>query len=189
MIEIVLKRVLDILCAAFGLVLTLPVLLGLIVVIRLETKGPGIFRQKRVGKDVREFTCLKLRSMVAGTRQAGTHEVSSASVTRVGRFLRASKLDEIPQLWNVLKGEMSLVGPRPCLPIQIELIAEREKRGVFEVLPGITGLAQVEGIDMSNPARLAKCDEDYVRGASLLLDLQILARTVLGKGKGDNVSR
>lgn len=127
--------------------------------------------------------------MALGTRVAGTHEVSAASVTSVGKFLRSSKLDELPQLWNVLRGEMSLVGPRPCLPVQEELIEERRKRGVLEVLPGITGLAQVEGIDMSDPQKLASRDADYTNSRSFGLDLKIIARTLFGGGSGDRVHR
>jgi lipopolysaccharide/colanic/teichoic acid biosynthesis glycosyltransferase len=94
--------------------------------------------------------------MAAGTKQAGTHEVSASSVTKIGRFLRATKLDEIPQLWNVVRGEMAFVGPRPCLPSQTELVQEREIRGVYGIIPGITGLGQVRGIDMSEPVRLPR---------------------------------
>jgi O-antigen biosynthesis protein WbqP len=182
-----LKRTFDIVSGALGIVVLSPVLVILVLIIRLESAGSGIFAQRRVGKNGRVFTCLKLRTMMTGTKQTGTHEVGSSSITRVGRCLRSSKLDEVPQLWNVLKGEMSLVGPRPCLPMQVKLIGEREERGVLEVLPGITGLAQVEGIDMSDPVRLAERDADYVRGQSFWLDMKILFWTVLGKGRGDRV--
>ncbi|MDF1826344.1 MAG: sugar transferase [Verrucomicrobiales bacterium] len=181
------KRILEILASACGLIASSPLILILIPVIRLNSPGPAIFRQERVGKRQRNFTCYKLRTMAEGTKQLGTHEVGAASVTSVGRFLRKTKLDELPQLWNVLCGEMSLVGPRPCLPGQAELIEEREKRGVFEVLPGITGLGQVRGIDMSVPDRLAKCDEEYVQRQSLKLDLQLLLQTILGAGREDRV--
>lgn len=126
--------------------------------------------------------------MKVGTRQVGTHQLSESAVTGIGRFLRSTKLDEIPQLWNVLIGDMSLVGPRPCLPTQEELIGEREKKGVFSVVPGITGLSQIEGLDMSNPVGLASRDADYVESASFGLDFKILVWTALGKGSGDRVT-
>ncbi|MEM6278118.1 MAG: sugar transferase [Verrucomicrobiota bacterium] len=181
------KRFLELIFSLLGVVLAAPFLVILIPVIRLNSPGPAFFRQERVGKDQRTFVCWKLRTMAAGTKQAGTHEVSAASVTSVGHFLRKSKLDEIPQLWNVLRGEMSFVGPRPCLPTQHELIEEREKRGVFSVLPGITGLGQVNGIDMSDPERLARCDAEYVNTRNLIVDLRLLCETVLGAGREDRV--
>ncbi|MDF1738772.1 MAG: sugar transferase [Verrucomicrobiales bacterium] len=181
------KIVLDRLISGFALVVLSPLILLLILLIRIESSGGGLFIQERVGLRRKIFLCYKLRTMAAGTVQAGSHEVSASAVTRVGKILRATKLDEVPQLWNVVKGDMSLVGPRPCLPMQVELIEERKSRGVLEVLPGITGLAQVEGIDMSDPVRLAEKDADYIREHSFRLDMEILFRTVLGKGSGDRV--
>ncbi|MFP4245441.1 MAG: sugar transferase, partial [Ectothiorhodospira sp.] len=121
------------------------------------------------------------------TASVATHLASASAITPFGRFLRRTKLDELPQLWNVLKGEMSLVGPRPCLPNQEELIAERERRGVFNVRPGITGLAQVNGIDMSDPARLAEVDEQMVKHQTLRDYFRYLFLTATGKGAGDRV--
>lgn len=174
--------------ALMGLCLTLPLIGSLAWWIRRDSPGEGIFRQDRVGKDRRVFCCYKLRTMAAGTRQAGTHEVSAASVTRLGSFLRRTKLDELPQLWNVARGEMAFVGPRPCLPSQEELIEERERRGVYTILPGITGLGQVRGIDMSDPVRLAEVDAEYVARRNLFFDLRIVAQTLVGKGAGDRVN-
>jgi len=182
------NRFLEWLLAAAGLVLALPVLAVLVPVIRLASPGPALFRQERVGRNRERFTLYKLRTMTQGTVQAGTHEVSAAAVTPVGRFLRASKLDELPQLINVVRGEMALVGPRPCLPVQEELIEEREKRGVFALRPGITGLGQVRGIDMSDPVRLAECDAEYVARRSFAGDVRLLWQTVRGEGKGDRVA-
>jgi len=182
-------RIVELILSAVGFVLCLPLLLFAILAIRLNSPGAAIFRQTRVGRNQKPFILYKLRTMSTGTVQAGTHEVSASSVTSVGRFLRATKLDELPQLWNVLKGEMALVGPRPCLPVQTALIEEREKRGVFEILPGITGLAQVEGIDMSDPERLAEREGDYVGEKSLSLDLRIILATVTGKGNGDRIRK
>lgn len=181
------RRFVEILFATIALALASPVIFLGLVLVRLTSPGPALFRQTRVGVGKKEFVCLKLRTMKTGTKQLGTHEVSASSVTPVGKFLRATKLDELPQLINILRGEMGFVGPRPCLPSQVELIEERDSRGVFTVLPGITGLGQVRGIDMSEPARLAECDAEYVRNRSLWFDIQLVWRTFLGSGRGDRV--
>lgn len=183
------KRLFDICLSLIGCFLCVPLMLILVPLIRMSSQGNAMFFQKRIGLNKREFTCLKLRSMKEGTSQVGTHDVCESAVTGIGRYLRATKIDELPQLWNVFIGEMSLVGPRPCLPTQVELIEEREKRGVFKVRPGITGLSQIEKIDMSDPARLASRDAEYVASANLVMDLKILVWTVLGKGSGDRVDR
>ncbi len=173
--------------ALLGLVAASPFLGVAVLLIRIDSPGGAIFRQERVGRNRSHFVCYKLRTMASGTKQAGTHEVSSSAVTKVGRVLRATKLDEIPQLWNVMCGEMAFVGPRPCLPSQVELVHEREIRGVYGILPGITGLGQVRGIDMSEPVRLAKVDAEYLQARSLRLDLRIVWETVCGGGSGDRV--
>lgn len=183
------KRCSDVLAAVGGLLFGLPFFLVAILLIRLTSKGPAIFCQTRVGRDQEEFTCYKLRTMAVGTAQKGTHEIDRSAVIGVGQILRKTKLDELPQLWNVLRGDMSLVGPRPCLPSQVELIAEREKRGVYASIPGITGLGQVRGIDMSDPVRLAECDAEYARSQSLRFDLSLIWATVCGSGRGDRVAR
>ena len=123
------------------------------------------------------------------TGSVGTHEVNPSQVTAWGKLLRKTKIDELPQLWNVLKGEMSLVGPRPCLPNQIALIQERQRLGVFNVRPGITGLAQVQGIDMSTPDLLAKTDEKMIRTMSLFKYFRYIFRTICGSGFGDRVGK
>ena len=125
--------------------------------------------------------------MQQGTVQAGTHEVSQASVTRIGKFLRGTKVDELPQIWNILKNDISLVGPRPGLPIQRELFEERCAQGVFDVKPGISGLAQINNIDMSDPKRLAEWDARYIALQSLSLDIKIIISTIRGKGQGDKI--
>ncbi|PHR23443.1 MAG: sugar transferase [Hoeflea sp.] len=155
--------------------------------IRLDSPGPGLFAQTRVGKDGREFLSYKFRTMKTGMPQVGTHEIPPSAVTQVGSFLRRTKLDELPQVWNILRNEMSLIGPRPCLPVQDELIEARGALGVLDVKPGISGLAQINGIDMSNPVRLANCDARYVALRSLVLDTRIAVATALGKGQGDKV--
>jgi lipopolysaccharide/colanic/teichoic acid biosynthesis glycosyltransferase len=156
--------------------------------VRLDSPGPGLFRQTRIGRRGRAFTCWKFRTMAPGTRQAGTHELSADAVTRIGRFLRASKLDELPQVLNILQGEIALIGPRPCLPVQTELIEARARRGVLDLMPGISGLAQVEGIDMSDPARLADRDSDYAAHQSIGFDLRLMVATATGRGRGDRVA-
>lgn len=158
------------------------------LIVRLTSPGPGLFWQARVGRDGREFRCVKFRTMAAGTKSLGTHLVSPAVVTPVGRFLRTTKLDELPQAWNILRGEMTLVGPRPCLPNQTELIAARHAVGALDVTPGITGWAQVHGIDMSDPDRLADWDRAYIDNLSIRQELRIMLMTVKGGGMGDRVA-
>jgi lipopolysaccharide/colanic/teichoic acid biosynthesis glycosyltransferase len=167
--------------------------LGLIVlliwiIIKLDSPGPGLFAQIRVGRNGSLFTCYKLRTMKLGTLQIGTHELSAGHITRLGGFLRKFKIDEIPQVINILRGEMTLVGPRPCLPVQTHLISERKKLGVLDVLPGITGLSQVQNIDMSNPEILAQSDAKYLNLRSILLDFKIIIATIRGRGFGDKVT-
>ncbi|MCV0396091.1 MAG: sugar transferase [Rhizobiaceae bacterium] len=182
------KRSFDLAAALAGLVLAAPAILVLVILIRRDTPGPGLFGQQRVGRRGRPFRCWKLRTMHADTPERPSHEIGTSQVTRVGAWLRRRKLDELPQLWNIVRGEMSFVGPRPCLPSQTALIEERERRGVFAVRPGITGLAQINDIDMSDPVRLAEIDADYVRRRSFAFDMAILIRTVFaGAGAGDRV--
>jgi O-antigen biosynthesis protein WbqP len=184
------KRLLDIAAAAFLLLLLWPLLLIVVAAVRLESRGPAIFKQARVGKDGREFTCYKFRTMFTGTGDLPTHEVAASAVTRLGNFLRRFKIDELPQLFNVVAGDMSLVGPRPCLPSQVELIEARRRLGVFGVRPGITGLAQVSGVDMSNAVRLAELDARYVQTQGLGGDLKLMWATLRGRGVGvDQVVR
>lgn len=169
-----------------GLVVGFPVLLGLTIVGLFDTGSP-IFRQVRVGRHQKPFTLVKFRTMKVNTASVATHLASSASITRFGHFLRKTKLDELPQLWNVLKGEMSLVGPRPGLFNQEELTEERAKRGVFDVRPGITGLAQVNEIDMSTPALLAETDQKMIQSLTVTDYFKYICMTVAGKGAGDRV--
>ncbi|AFJ01898.1 Lipid carrier : UDP-N-acetylgalactosaminyltransferase [Methylophaga frappieri] len=179
-------RILDFFLALFGLIASLPVLLVLMVIGFFDTGSP-IFRQQRVGRFQQPFTLLKFRTMRVDTEQVATHLADRNAITRFGHFLRRSKLDELPQLWNVLKGEMSLVGPRPCLYSQIVLIEERVKRGVFNVRPGITGLAQINSVDMSEPERLAEMDAAMIQQWHWQDYFRFIIATLLGKGKGDRV--
>ncbi|MEW6175814.1 MAG: sugar transferase [Pseudomonadota bacterium] len=179
-------RVFDFFFSLLGLVVGSPVLLALAVVGMFDTGSP-IFRQVRVGRNQQPFTLVKFRTMKVDTASVATHLASSASITQFGHFLRKTKLDELPQLWNVLKGEMSLVGPRPGLFNQEELTEERAKRGVFDVRPGITGLAQVNEIDMSTPALLAETDQKMIQNLTVASYFKYIFMTVAGKGAGDRV--
>lgn len=177
-------RGLDLLLALSGLVVVFP-LLTLVALVCLFDTGSPIFRQQRVGLHQRPFALYKFRTMRPGTPSVATHLAETAAITPLGRFLRRTKLDELPQLWNVLKGDMSLVGPRPCLLNQDELIAARAEKNVFDARPGITGLAQIEGIDMSTPELLADTDARMLANLNALSYLKYLVLTVSGKGSGD----
>lgn len=179
-------RLLDLLFASFGLILGSPLLLLLTLIGWLDTHSP-LFRQARVGRNQHPFTLVKFRTMRVGTASVATHLASSSAITPFGNFLRRTKLDELPQLWNVLWGDMSLVGPRPCLPNQHELIAAREALGVFNARPGITGLAQVQGIDMSTPEKLAQVDAQMLKTLTLYDYFRYILETLTGKGQGDRV--
>lgn len=181
-------RLFDIVFSLLGLVFGFPLLL-LLTMIGLFDTGSPIFRQVRVGRHQKPFILVKFRTMKVDTASVATHLASSASITRFGHFLRKTKLDELPQLWNVLKGEMSLVGPRPGLFNQEELTEERAKRGVYAVRPGITGLAQVNEIDMSTPERLAETDRVMIQSLTLGDYFKYIFMTVAGKGAGDRVVR
>jgi len=183
-----LKRVLDVTVAAAGLTLGAPVLAIAALAIRLEDGGPVFFRQERIGQHGEAFDILKLRTMVVGAESLGAGyavDEGDSRITRVGALLRKTSLDELPELVNVLRGDMSLVGPRPCLPNQAEVIAARRARNVFDIRPGITGVAQLAAIDMSTPEKLAEADKSYMQRRSFFGDLAIIARTVLGGGGGD----
>lgn len=179
-------RLVDLAISAIGLVITMPVMLLILIVGFCVNRSP-LFFQTRVGKRQQPFTLIKFRTMSIDTRSVGTHLVDSGSVTKFGRFLRQTKLDELPQLFNVLLGHMSLVGPRPCLPNQTELVDERAKRGVFDVRPGITGLAQINQVDMSTPRKLARYDQILIRRFNFWLYWKLLLATAIGKGRGDRV--
>ena len=179
-------RILDIVFAILGLLVTTPLMIVLLLLGLFDTGAP-LFRQERVGRFQKPFILVKFRTMRPDTLSVATHLADASAITPLGHFLRKTKLDELPQLWNVLTGEMSLVGPRPCLPNQIELIKEREKLGVFDIRPGITGLAQIQGIDMSTPVLLAKIDAQMIATLSLASYLKYIILTALGRGTGDRV--
>lgn len=187
-IQDVLIRLIDILVSFFGLLFGAPLLAMLWVIGWFDTRAP-LFRQERVGQYQQPFILFKFRTMHIDTASVATHLTDATTVTLFGGILRRTKLDELPQLWNVLRGDMSLVGPRPCLFNQRELIAERNALGVFDVRPGITGLAQINKIDMSTHELLAQIDAAMISGMSVTNYFKYIFLTLAGKGSGDRISR
>lgn len=181
-------RILDFLAAFFGLLFLWPVLL-IVTIVGLFDTGSPIFVQERVGRNKKPFYLVKFRTMSVNTQSVASHLASASSITKFGDFLRKTKLDELPQLINVLKGEMSLVGPRPNLFNQQELIAERDALGVYDVLPGITGLAQIQNIDMSTPRLLAQTDKKMIDTLTLKDYFRYIFMTATGSGAGDAVKK
>ena len=171
-------RLFDIIFSFLSLILLFPLFVLIFFVGFLDTGFP-LFIQKRVGSDIKNFTLIKFRTMKIGTLSAGTHLIDKSNITCFGYFLRKFKLDELPQLLNVLIGHMSLVGPRPCLPNQKRLIIERKKIGVYKVKPGITGLAQISHINMSRPVLLAKTDLKMIKQMNLFYYFYYIFKTIL----------
>jgi lipopolysaccharide/colanic/teichoic acid biosynthesis glycosyltransferase len=182
------SRIFDILFSFFGLLFLSPIILLLLIIGLFDTGSP-LFRQERVGVNQKPFNLLKFRSMHLNTQAVATHLVQVSAITKWGSFLRKSKLDELPQLFNVLMGDMSFVGPRPNLFNQLELIEERAKRGVYLRRPGITGLAQIHKIDMSTPQLLAETDAKMIQELNTLSYFKYIFLTVFGKGFGDRVRK
>ncbi|TGA73370.1 sugar transferase [Aliivibrio fischeri] len=179
-------RILDFLAAFFGLLFLWPVLL-IVTIIGLFDTGSPVFIQERVGRNKKPFNLIKFRTMSVETKSVASHLANNASITKLGSFLRKTKIDELPQLINVLKGEMSLVGPRPNLFNQEELIKERDALRVYDVLPGVTGLAQVQNIDMSTPELLAKTDRKMIDTLTVKGYFKYILMTATGSGSGDAV--
>ena len=179
-------RLLDFFLSLLGLCLSLP-FLAIIYAIGLLDSGSPLFFQERIGRNKKKFILVKYRTMSIDTASVASHLASSSSITPFGHFLRKTKIDELPQLWNVLKGEMSLVGPRPGLFNQQELTDERDTLGVFTVLPGITGLSQVSGVDMSTPKLLAQTDAKMIAMFSLKNYFKYILQTIIGGGSGDRI--
>lgn len=179
-------RFLDFLAAFLGLLLLWPVLL-IVTIIGLFDTGSPIFIQERVGRNKKPFKLIKFRTMDVNTESVASHLANNFEITKIGAFLRKSKIDELPQLINVIKGDMSLVGPRPNLFNQSELIDERDALGVYDVLPGITGLAQVKNIDMSTPVILAKTDKEMIDSLNIKNYFKYILMTATGSGAGDAV--
>lgn len=179
------KRAFDITVSAVALMVTSPIMLASALLIRMESPGSPLFRQERVGCARKTFVLYKLRTMSVETEDLPSHSVSASQITRVGQILRRTKIDELPQLFNVIRGEMSLVGPRPCLPSQQDVLEARDSLGVYKERPGITGQAQLSGVDMSQPAKLAELDAAYLDDMRISTDVRILIGTALGRGGGD----
>ncbi|EKO3846190.1 sugar transferase [Vibrio harveyi] len=179
-------RLIDFLSAFLGLFILWPILL-IVTIIGLFDTGSPIFIQERVGRNKKPFKLIKFRTMAVDTESVASHLASNTSITKLGAFLRKTKIDELPQLINVLKGDMSLVGPRPNLFNQQDLINERDVLGVYKVLPGITGLAQVQNIDMSTPALLAKTDKKMIDSLTIKDYFKYIVMTITGSGSGDAI--
>jgi O-antigen biosynthesis protein WbqP len=185
-----LKRLLDATASGGGLVVLSPLLLAIAVAVRLTSPGPALHWSERVGRDNALFAMPKFRTMRLDTPQVATHLLSEPDrwVTPLGRFLRRTSLDELPQLWSVLKGDMSLVGPRPALFNQADLVALRTEAGVSRLRPGITGWAQVNGRDELPIPEKVRLDAEYLRRRSLMLDVALILRTLLHAVAGRGVS-
>lgn len=184
------KRFIDIVLSLGAIVFLSPVLIVLAVLIKLDSKGPVLFRQKRVGKGKIHFEILKFRTMYADVpKDVPTHLLAdpASKITKIGRFLRKSSLDELPQIFNILKGEMSIIGPRPALWNQFDLIEERDKYGANDVRPGLTGLAQVMGRDELPIDIKARYDGDYVKDISFSNDVKIFFRTIFSVASADGI--
>lgn len=176
------KRIFDIVFSLILFLILFPVIIIIIILIKIDSKGPILFKQLRVGKNKNNFYIYKFRTMKTDSpKNLATHLINEPLkfITKIGFFLRRTSLDEIPQLINIIKGEMSLIGPRPALFNQLDLIAERDKYDVHSILPGITGLAQINGRDEIDIDMKAKYDGQYLREISFTLDMKIFFKTIL----------
>lgn len=179
------KRIFDLVLALLMIIPAMVIVMLCAAVIWAECRANPIFSQQRLGRRKQPFTLYKLRTMQPGTRQGMSHEVGGATILRCGALLRRLKLDELPQLWNILRGEMSFVGPRPGMAFDERLTIARDSNGVFELVPGIAGVGQLAGLDMSTPELLAQQDARYCGPWSPATDIAILAKTLGGKGFRD----
>lgn len=185
-----LKRVIDFILSLIGLIVLSPVFIILCIWIRLDSKGPIFFRQKRVGKNKKHFNILKFRTMYIDTpKDMPTHMLSNPDqyITKAGKFLRKTSLDELPQIINILKGEMAIIGPRPALWNQDDLIAERDKYGANDIKPGLTGWAQINGRDELEIDVKAALDGEYVRRMSFPFDVKCFFGTITSVLKHEGV--
>lgn len=190
MYQTVVKRLLDIILSLLGMVILSPLILILIIAIKLDSRGPVLFKQRRVGIHKNHFNILKFRTMKVNTpKNTPTHLLDNPDqyITRVGKFLRKTSLDELPQIWNIFVGDMSIIGPRPALWNQYDLIAERDKYGANDVLPGLTGWAQINGRDELPIDVKAKLDGHYVENISFRMDLKCFVGTIISVAKSDGV--
>ena len=184
------KRIIDRFLALIGLIILSPFFLLLMLVIKMDSRGPIFFKQKRVGIHKKHFNILKFRTMRIDTpKDTPTHLLKNPEqyITKVGRFLRKTSLDELPQIINILKGDMAIVGPRPALWNQYDLIAERDKYGANDILPGLTGWAQINGRDELPIDVKAQLDGEYVKKMSFIMDLKCILGTVVSVAKQDGV--
>lgn len=184
------KRLIDIVLSLIGLIVLSPIYLILIIAIKIDSRGPVLFKQKRVGINKTHFNILKFRTMRIDTpKETPTHLLDNSEqyITKMGKFLRKTSLDELPQAWNILVGQMSIIGPRPALWNQYDLIAERDKYGANDVLPGLTGLAQINGRDELSIEVKSKLDGEYVKRISLWMDVKCFFRTIISVLKSDGV--
>jgi len=181
-------RIFDLFFSFSGLLILSPIFFILYLAGLFDTGSP-LFFQDRVGQHKKTFKLIKFRTMSIGTAQVGTHLTNSKNITSLGAFLRKTKLDELPQLINVIRGEMSIVGPRPGLTTQKKLLHERLKRNIYDSKPGITGLAQINKIDMSTPKKLARYDQLMKKQLNILLYLKIIILTATGQGTGDRIKQ
>jgi O-antigen biosynthesis protein WbqP len=172
------KRMVDLIIALPLLFLLAPLLVLAAIAIKLESPGPVLFRQTRVGRNEAPYTIYKLRSMPFGTPNVESKQASHLTITRFGKFIRRTNIDELPQIFNVIGGTMSLVGPRPSLPTQQNLIELRRKNGVTHLLPGITGLAQMEAVEGFTDEQKVRCDAQYAKQVSFVGDVLIMCRTL-----------
>lgn len=184
------KRFFDFIIAFLGSIILLPLFLIIIIAIKIDTRGPVLFVQKRIGKNKRNFNILKFRTMRIDTpKDTPTHllEEPEKYITKVGRFLRKTSLDELPQIWNILAGDMSVVGPRPALWNQYDLIEERDKYGANDIMPGLTGWAQINGRDELLITEKARLDGEYVERMTFLFDCRCFIETIFSVIKHDGV--
>ena len=184
------KRTLDIVLSFLGMIVLSPFCLLLVLAIKLDSKGPVLFKQKRVGLHKKHFYILKFRTMRIDTpKDTPTHLLENPEqwITRVGKFLRKTSLDELPQIWNIFVGDMSIIGPRPALWNQYDLIEERDRYGANDVLPGLTGWAQIHGRDELPIAKKAELDGYYVQHLSFLLDVRCFFGTIKSVAKSEGV--
>ena len=184
------KRFYDLVLSLTGLIVLSPLFLGLIILIKIDSKGPILFKQKRIGRHKTYFYILKFRTMRIDTpKDTPTHMLENPKqwITRVGKFLRKTSLDELPQMINILKGDMSIIGPRPALWNQYDLVEERDKYGIHDLYPGLTGYAQINGRDELLISEKAKLDGYYVKNISLWLDIKIFFGTIISIFKSDGV--
>ena len=181
-------RIIDIILSSLGILIFSPIIFLVYLIVYSENHSP-LFLQERLGRKEKIFLLVKFRTMRKGTGNYATHLVDPSSISFIGKFLRKTKIDELPQLWNVLKGDMSLVGPRPCLKNQKELIKARLKFNIYNTKPGITGLAQIRGIDMSDPMLLAKTERKMLSNFNIISYFYYIVMTFFGFGVGDRVKR